>query len=222
MEMQEEGHPPPQDSVSARYEALLQVSRAIENAMNNQEQERIKEELNKQKAHFEKLFELAPEAIVLRDIHNRVLRANREFTELFGFALEESLGRNINDLILPDEFRAESEILREALARGEWVNAELVRRRKDGRRLTVSFIAAPVTVEGGAPEIYGIYRDITERVRRKYESIICGNPRGLTGILHRIPRFRAGTADRNRSGCIRRLGSAAAWRPTQDHGRRYA
>ena len=140
-----------------------QVALAIENAMNNQEQERIKEELSKQKAHFEKLFELAPEAIVLRDIHNRVLRANREFTRLFGFTLEESLGRNINDLILPDGFWGESEKLREALARGERVNAELIRRRKDGRRLTVSFVAAPVALEGEAPEIYGIYRDITDR-----------------------------------------------------------
>jgi len=140
-----------------------QVALAIENAMTNQEQERIQEELSKRKAHFEKLFELAPEAIVLRDIHNRVLRANREFTRLFGFTLEESLGRNINDLILPEELREQSENLREALARGERVNAELIRRRKDGRRLSVSFVAAPVALEGEAPEIYGIYRDITDR-----------------------------------------------------------
>ena len=131
--------------------------------MINQEQERIKEELTKQKAHFEKLFELAPEAIVLRDIHNRVLRANREFTKLFGFTLEESLGRSIHDLILPEEFREESERLREAVARGERVDAELIPRRKDGRRLTVSFVGAPVTLEGEAPQIYGIYRDITDR-----------------------------------------------------------
>jgi PAS domain S-box-containing protein len=148
-----------------RYLTLVadQVALALDNAMTNQEQERIKEELSKQQAHFEKLFELAPEAIVLRDTNNRVLRANREFTDLFGFSLEESLGRNISELIVPDELWDESEKLREALARGERVDAELVRRRKDGSRLTVSFVAAPVSVEGGAPEIYGIYRDITDR-----------------------------------------------------------
>jgi PAS domain S-box-containing protein len=131
--------------------------------LRDDQQRRSEEELRNQKAHFERLFEVAPEAIVLRDINNRVLRANREFTQLFGFSLEESLGRNISELLVPVDGWDESEKLREALARGERVDAELVRRHKDGRRLTVSFVAAPVVVEGGAPEIYGIYRDITDR-----------------------------------------------------------
>jgi PAS domain S-box-containing protein len=123
------------------------------------------EELRKQKAHFEKLFELAPEPIVLRDTENRILRVNREFTKLFGFTAEEALGRNISELIVPDGFWDESEELRDALKRGERVDAELVRKRKDGKKLVVSLVAAPVRVEGKSPEIYGIYRDITERKR---------------------------------------------------------
>ena len=135
----------------------------IGTTMDITERKRGEEELRKQKAHFEKLFELAPEAIVLRDIENRILRANREFTKLFGFTVEEALGRNISELIVPDGFWDESERLREALERGERVDAELTRKRKDGSRLVVSFVAAPVSVNGGSPEIYGIYRDITER-----------------------------------------------------------
>ena len=148
-----------------RYLSLVadQVALAVDNALRERERKRSEEELQKQKVHFENLFELAPEAIVLRDIQNRVLRANREFTNLFGFAVEEALGRNISELIVPDDYWDESEQLREALKRGERVNAELVRKRKDGRRIVVSFVAAPVVVNGGAPEIYGIYRDITER-----------------------------------------------------------
>jgi PAS domain S-box-containing protein len=148
-----------------RYLSLVadQVALAVDNALREQEQAQSEEQLRKQKAHFEKLFELAPEAIVLRDIDNRVLRANREFTKLFGFTVDEALGRNISDLIVPEGAWDESEKLREALRCGERVNAELLRKRKDGKRLTVSFVAAPVTVDGGSPEIYGIYRDITER-----------------------------------------------------------
>ena len=135
-----------------------QVALAVDNALRE-------EELRRQKAHFERLFELAPEAIVLRDLENRVLRANREFTELFGYTVEEALGRNINDLILPEGSLEESEALRLALKCGERVDAELIRKRKDGSHLDVSFVAAPVCVDGGMPEIYGIYRDITERKR---------------------------------------------------------
>jgi PAS domain S-box-containing protein len=135
----------------------------IGTTMDITERKRGEEELRRQKAHFERLFELAPEAIVLRDFENRILRANREFTKLFGYTVEEALGRNINDLIVPDGSVNESEALRDALKNGERVNAEVVRKRKDGSRLDVSFVGAPVRVDGDRPEIYGIYRDITER-----------------------------------------------------------
>jgi PAS domain S-box-containing protein len=141
-----------------RYLTLVseQVALAVDNALRDEEQ-------RKQKAHFEKLFELAPEAIVLRDTNNRILRTNREFTRLFGFTIEEAVGRDITDLIVPDSARAESDKLHEALQRGERVDAELVRKRKNGSQLIVSFVAAPVSANGDSPEIFGIYRDITER-----------------------------------------------------------
>jgi len=135
----------------------------IGTTMDVTDQKRAEEELRKEKAHFEKLFELAPEAIVVRDIDNRVLRANKEFTKLFGHTVEEALGQDINSLIVPRELCCESEDLHELLKRGARVDAETVRQRKDGTRLSVSFVAAPVSVGGNGHEIYGIYRDITDR-----------------------------------------------------------
>ena len=151
-------HPDAYSSDEVRCLCLVadQVALAVDNALRDDEQ-------RKQKAHFEKLFELAPEAIVLRDINHRVLRANQEFTKLFGFTVAEALGRNLNDLILPQGSLEEAEALRQALKSGERVDAELIRRRKDGSHLNVSFVAAPVSVDGSTPEIYGIYRDIAER-----------------------------------------------------------
>ncbi len=151
-------HPNAYSADETRYLCLVaeQVALAVDNALRQ-------EELHKQQAHFEKLFELAPQAIVLRDINNRVLRANREFTELFGYTVEEALGRNINDLILPEGSLEESEALLRALKCGERVDAEVIRKRKNGSHLDVSFVAAPVCIDGSTPEIYGIYRDITER-----------------------------------------------------------
>jgi PAS domain S-box-containing protein len=140
-----------------------QVALAVDNATRDAEQERTREELRNRTAHFERLFELAPEPIVLRDVNNRVLRANKEFTKLFGFTLEEALGRSIQELIVPEELWDECERLREALIRGERVDAELVRKRKDGSLLTVSIVAAPVSTNGAAAEIYSVYRDITQQ-----------------------------------------------------------
>jgi PAS domain S-box-containing protein len=149
-----------------RYLGLVadQVALAVDNALRDEEQRRSEDDFRKQKAHFEKLFELAPEAIVLRDLENRVLRVNQEFTKMFGYSAEEALGRNISALIVPQDARQQCDELREALKRGERVDAEIIRRHKDGKRLNVSFVAAPVSV-GNGPEVYGIYRDITERKR---------------------------------------------------------
>jgi PAS domain S-box-containing protein len=150
-----------------RYLGLVadQVALAVDNALRDDEQRRSADELRRQKAHFEKLFELAPEAIVLRDLENRVLRVNQEFTRMFGYSAEEALGHNISALIVPDDARQQYDELREALKRGERVDAEIIRRRKDGKRLDVSFVAAPVSAGSNGPEVYGIYRDITERKR---------------------------------------------------------
>jgi PAS domain S-box-containing protein len=118
-------HPGAYSQDEIRYLSLVaeQVALAVDNALRE-------EELRKQKAHFEKLFELAPEAIVLRDVDNRVLRTNLEFTKLFGFAEEEAVDRNISELIVPDGAWDQSETLRLALKCGERVNAELVRKKK--------------------------------------------------------------------------------------------
>jgi PAS domain S-box-containing protein len=150
-----------------RYLQLVadQIALAVDNALRDEEQQRSEEDLRKQKAHFEKLFELAPEAIVLRDMENRILRVNQEFTKMFGYSVEEALGQNVKSLIVPDDALRQCEELKEALKRGERVNAEIIRRRKDGTRLNVSLVAAPVSVRDHEPEIYGIYRDITERKR---------------------------------------------------------
>jgi PAS domain S-box-containing protein len=127
------------------------------------ERERAEKELQKQTAYLDELFELAPEAIVLRDVNNRVVRINREFTRLFGYTSEEFVGRPFAELITPDDLRGEGERYGYLLDRGQRVEAETIRQRKDGSRLHVSFVAAPVSVSGGQIAVYAIYRDITER-----------------------------------------------------------
>jgi PAS domain S-box-containing protein len=173
-----------------RYLELVadHVALAVDSVLRDEQQRRSEENLRKQKAHFEKLFAMAPEAIVLLDIENRVLRVNEEFTKLFGYTVDEALGQNISSLIIvPDDRKEECESLREALKRDEKVNVETIRRRKDGKLLSVSLVAAPVSVEGDQREIYGIYRDITgrkqaeERLRRSEAYLAEGQRLSHTG-----------------------------------------
>src|SRR5262249_21835343 len=121
-------------------------------------------ELSAQKAHLDELFMRVPEAIVLVDA-GQVVRANPEFTRIFGYAESEVLGRSVNDLIVPVELRAEArEITLGGGKRGS-LSFETMRARKDGTRVPVSVMRVPVTSEAEASRTaeYAIYRDISER-----------------------------------------------------------
>jgi PAS domain S-box-containing protein len=124
---------------------------------------RYEAEILRQTALLDELFESAPEAVALLDLDGRVMRINREFATLFGFTAEESIGRRLPELILPDDQIDEALTTREAIRSGERVSAECERLRKDGSRVHIALTASPVTMEGRMIGVYTIHRDITER-----------------------------------------------------------
>ena len=125
--------------------------------------------LQKAKSLLDELFEQAPQAVALLNADDRVVRVNREFARIFGYTPQETLGRRLSELTVPDELRVEYQRYAESSLQGQRVEAEVVRKRKDGSRLNASVIRVPVTVPGGQVEIYAIYRDITERKRAEQE-----------------------------------------------------
>ena len=126
-------------------------------------------QLATQKAHLEELFARVPEAIVMVDA-GRVVRANPEFTKIFGYAESEVLGRSLNDLIVPEELRAEARQITLGGNRRGSLSFETVRTRKDGTRVPVSVMRVPVTsAEGRQISEYVIYRDITASKRAEEE-----------------------------------------------------
>lgn len=127
------------------------------------------DQLKKHQALLDELFEQAPQVAVLLDPGDRIVRANREFTHVFGYEPEEALGRRLSDLILPDELQEEERNYRDLAARGELVDAEVVRRGKDGSRVEVSILRVPISMPGGQTAAYAIYRDITDRKRMENE-----------------------------------------------------
>jgi len=103
------------------------------------------------------------------DNDSRVLRANSEFTRMFGYALDEALGRSIDELLAPEDLREEAFSLTKRVIGGDGVALESVRQRKDGTLVDVSILGTPVKVKRGQVAVYAIYRDITERKRVEEE-----------------------------------------------------
>jgi PAS domain S-box-containing protein len=140
---------------------------------------RDEEELKKQTAHLDELFELAPHAVVLVDDAVSVIRVNKEFTRMFGYTAEEAVNRPLLELVAPEERLDEYRNNARLLSGGSKVEMETIRRRKDGVRLTVSMTASPV-LTAGPIEGYIIYRDIT--ARKRAEALLAGEKRLLEMI----------------------------------------
>ncbi len=118
-----------------------------------------------QKAYLDQLVECAPEAITILDSCHQITRINSEFARMFGFTLEETLGRPLDELIVPSDRSAESDWIQEAVEKGQKVTLETKRRRKDGTLVDVSVSCAPVMVGAKRVGICVLYRDIEEHKR---------------------------------------------------------
>ena len=98
-----------------------------------------------------------------------VVRVNREFSEVFGYTAQEAIGRHIQELIEPedtgDTFGRYAEP--EPGPGSQTLDAETVRRRKDGSRRQAYVVGVPVHLAGGERVIYEMYMDITRSVRNR-------------------------------------------------------
>jgi len=125
--------------------------------------------LNKQRVLLDELFEQAPQAVALLREDSSIVRVNREFSRLFGFGPAETTGRSLKELIVPPELTDEYDRYLAARERGELVESEVVRQRKDKSRLHVSMHFLPLSLPGGKIAGYAIYRDVTKRVKAEEE-----------------------------------------------------
>jgi len=157
------------------------VGVAIQNA-------RLFAEVDRQKQYFESLVEISPAAIVVMDADERVTGWNPAAAALFGYTSEEAVGRTIDELVVPEEFRSESrDVTREAL---EQVRTRRITRRarKDGELLDVEMELVPLGFDGEHVGFYAIYHDITElqRAREEAEAATQAKSAFLATMSHEI------------------------------------
>ena len=85
------------------------VGVAIQNA-------RLFAEVERQRQYLESLAAISPAAVVVMDADERVTDWNPAAAELFGYSVEEALGRSVDELVFGDADRGEGrEITQEAM-----------------------------------------------------------------------------------------------------------
>lgn len=151
-------------------DARGEVVSCLEVTRNITERKQAEEELKRQKAYFQQLFDNSPEGIALLDDADRVVQVNKGFETLFGYQTEEIKGRFINDIVVPEDRIEEASAMSQATFKGKVVHRrETVRKRKDGSLVDVSALGYPIQFGNKTVGVYAIYSDITERKRAEEE-----------------------------------------------------
>jgi len=117
------------------------------------------------KTYLDQVVECSPDAITILDASYRVLRVNKEFTNLFGFSPEEAIGKRIEDLIVFAELEDEQRSIAQSVSRGYRVLLETQRRRSDGTKVDVAISSAPLVIDEVLVGVHVTYRDIREQKR---------------------------------------------------------
>ncbi|HSJ09971.1 MAG TPA: GAF domain-containing protein, partial [Longimicrobiales bacterium] len=118
-----------------------QAAIAIENA-------RLYTDAQRQRQYFEAVMQNSPTAIVTLDLSENIVSANPAFEKLFGYALPELVGRNLDELITTPAQRAEAQAYTRQ-ARSTAAHGIVQRCRKDGSAVEVEVLAVRVELQGG-------------------------------------------------------------------------
>ncbi len=116
-----------------------------------------------QNEYFRQLFAKSPDAVVFLDNDDRVIDVNESFTRMFGYTRNEVTRRALTSLIVPGDLQAESRELSKKVLKSSRVEADSIRKRKDGTPVYVSIIGYPVTFGRKKIGLCGIYHDITSQ-----------------------------------------------------------
>ncbi len=116
------------------------------------------------------IVESSDDAIVSKDLNERVLTWNKAAERIYGYTAAEMVGKPISILAPPEKQNEFPEIIAR-LKRGESIeHLETVRVRKDGRTIEVSLTISPIRdTDGEIVAAATISRDITDRKRAERE-----------------------------------------------------
>jgi PAS domain S-box-containing protein len=123
-----------------------------------------------QRARLAAIVDSSDDAIIGKTLVGVITSWNPGAERMFGYTAEEMVGRSIS-VIVPPGREQEERIILERLARGEGMQFDTLRRRKDGRDIDVSATISPVRDGSGrVVAISKVVRDITGR-RQAEESL---------------------------------------------------
>ena len=106
-----------------------------------------------------RLLDLSNDAIIVRDLDDKISSWNKGAEKLYGWASEEVIGRHLDTLLQTEFPKPIEQILTQLQSEGEF-SGELIQVSRDGRRVAV---LCRWVLDRGTKSILTSYTDITER-----------------------------------------------------------
>lgn len=136
-------------------------------------QKEYENQIKREKAFLEDLYNSTPVAIAITDQTGIISMVNREFTNLFGFEMEEAKNKKINELIVPDELIEEAVAIDRLTADMQREVLQTRRKDKSGKIIHVSLASNAIVINNEVVAHLAIYRDITaERKNQLLQEIL--------------------------------------------------
>ncbi|HYU15647.1 MAG TPA: PAS domain S-box protein, partial [Candidatus Acidoferrum sp.] len=111
----------------------------------------------------ELLLDEAPDALLALTLDGRILWWNRGAEAIFGYSADETVGRFIEDLVIPEEYRAEARADLDRVAADDGsIVVETIRRRKDGSLIEVDITMRRVSAPRLGPFVAVCKKDVTQ------------------------------------------------------------
>ena len=132
------------------------------------EMERKEARLEGERGFLNALLQSIPDAIVVMERDGRILGVNQGFEETFGWKPLEVLGRNLYEVVVPEDERAEARTAVQRIAEEGASVRDVERLARDGTRVPVRILAA--LVEGDEEVLVVLYSDI-RRLKEAEEAL---------------------------------------------------
>ena len=152
------------DEIEQLSKAMNEMAKQLDALYHNMD-EKIEEGIKK----FSAITEFANDAIIVLSSPDVIHFWNKKAEEIFGYKIDEVVGKSVHDLVVPQKFREKAKDGLDNFfktGKGPVVGkvVEVFGQRKDGREFPIELSVSAVRI-GEEWQAIGIIRDITERKR---------------------------------------------------------
>ncbi|RLF57654.1 MAG: hypothetical protein DRN37_06125 [Thermoplasmata archaeon] len=127
------------------------------------------EKLRRSEKRYRDLFDSVSDLIYTQDLEGRFMNGNRAMTSIFGYELEEFIGRKAADFMKPELGELFYTEYLEGIKKKGYYEGISSYFTKDGRKIYLEFRSNLIRPADGEPFISGIARDVTDRVLAQRE-----------------------------------------------------